>query len=686
MHDSDTRTRAFSLYEEGRAFNSRLVPDYYTLVDTNAEFFIGNQWLNLPETPETAGMPKPVFNIIKRITSVLVAQITSGGLSVNLEPLSYYTGGPGDSGNGGSGDGGFSATEFAQAEVNNLLEKFKLEYRMREALFDGARTGDYCAHFYWDPLARPYGGASGGYRGEIRMELVDGVNIMFGNPNTPEVEDQPYILLIGRDTVKNLRAEYLRSHPGDYEGARAIRPDSDWTGQTASSGKLELTNEDSAKCLYIYLYELTEDPPEGPEGTENAESPEGREGREGPQAGAPQPRVVVTKCTRGQTIFERAETGLSRYPIAWANWERQKNCYHGRALVTGVIPNQIFINTMYAMVMRHLQLEAFPKIVFNADLVPCWTNDIGSSIGVHGIQPGENVAQVASIIKPADMSGQILSSIDRVVELTQDCLGVTDVQLGTQQADNTSAIMVVQQNAEVPLDNIRAGLYEWMEDIVKILLDMMGTYYGRRPIVRSRSMQAISEDPVSGAPLLDPATGMLQTVVRERRVLEPFDFSQLKEVWLKVRVDVGSSTAYSEIAMTQTLDNLREAGLIDLVEYLERVPDKLIPMKQDLIDRQRQQNATAGGVTAGSALPDGSPASGQTPVTAGVAPDGQAEGKPSAGNGRKKKTVTKYLFDKALDTAKVTGTLSGSQQSIFAKLPTSVKSTLAKNAGNKLNR
>ena len=64
---------------------------------------------------------------------------------------------------------------------------------------------------------------------------------------------------------------------------------------------------------------------------------------------------------------------------------------------------------------------------------------------------------------------------------TKDCLGATDAQMGNVKPDNTSAIMVLQTNAEVPLENIRAGLHEWTEDIGKILLDMMGTYYGRRP-------------------------------------------------------------------------------------------------------------------------------------------------------------------------------------------------------------
>ena len=170
MRDNDT-TLAWKLYEAGRDYNERLVPSQYALVDTNTEFFSGNQWLNLPDTPAMRELPKPTFNIIKRIASLFIASLTSSAVALRFEPLAYY-------GLPEQQEGGDSA-DIANAEVGNLLEKFKFEYRVRDALYDGARSGDYCAHFWFDPTAMPYGGAFGQQRGEIRMELVDGVNVMF---------------------------------------------------------------------------------------------------------------------------------------------------------------------------------------------------------------------------------------------------------------------------------------------------------------------------------------------------------------------------------------------------------------------------------------------------------------------------------------------------------------------------
>ena len=89
---------------------------------------------------------------------------------------------------------------------------------------------------------------------------------------------------------------------------------------------------------------------------------------------------------------------------------------------------------------------------------------------------------------------------------------------------------------------------------------MMATYYGLRPMVRSR-----------------------KTENGEEPVIELCDFSRFRDLWFKLRVDVGASSYFSEIAMTQTLDNLRQNGTLDVIQYLERVPDKLIPRKAELI-------------------------------------------------------------------------------------------------------
>lgn len=615
---TNTKTQAWEYYENGRSYNNRLVPNQYRLVNTNIEFFAGNQWIHLPTTPAMRKLSRPTFNIIKRVASLFVASITSSAVTVHLEPLAYYDG-------ENLADKNTNVAVCANAEIKNLLEKFKMEYRTREALFDGAQTGDYCAHFYWNPDALPYGGAFSNARGEIEMELVDGINVMFGNPNTPDVESQPYILIVGRDTVENLKWEAERYHKvkdqmgkggegSDELEINSISPDYDTQWQAAIGGKTELMPEDdrTGKALYVYLYtkvtkekEIIDEETGLPvmEDEEDADGnpipltdKNGKEviGADGKPMYKQKPRkelvttVHVTKATRSVNIFEDVDTGLSRYPIAWGNWEKQKNQYHGRALVTGIIHNQIFINSMMAMVFRHLQLQAFPKTIYNADLISQWTNELGVAVGVSGMQPGQDLRSVAMNLQPADMSNQIMMAIDRALQYTRECLGATDAQMGRVRPDNTSALMVLQASSEVPLENTRAGLHEWYEDIAAILLDMMGTYYGERPLVRDREFEEPVPGP-DGAPQIDPMTGMMVTKKTSRRVMEEFDFSILKKLYLNISIDAGATTYYSEIAMVQTLDNLRRDGTLDIIAYLERIPEKLIPRKAELIEELKNR-------------------------------------------------------------------------------------------------
>ena len=631
----NNKTWAWDLYEAGVAYNRQLVPDQYNVVETNTEFFIGNQWLHLPMTPAQSQLPKPVFNILKRVASLFIASLTSTGVALRFEPLAYYDG-------SNQKDPDHDAAVFANAQVTSLLEKMKMPYRVRDALYDGAQTGDYCAHFWFDPDVQPFGGAFGGPRGEIQMELVDGINVMFGNPNDRRVQTQPYIIIVGRDTAEHLRWEAERYKKnkdvlGEGKGNRGdldseIQSDGENSLFTGVGGKTELISDAGhGKVLYVYLYsKVTKerdkvDPETGltvyeDELDENGEPVIVKEngepvvGDDGMPMRKRKPvkelvtSVHVTKATRDAIIYENVDTGLTNYPIAWGNWEKQKNQYHGRALVTGLIPNQIFINTMFATGMRHLQLMAFPKTVYNADLISGWSNEVGQAVGVHGLQPGQSISQVAYNLSPAEMSNQIFTLIDKVMQYTKECLGTTDTQMGNVKPDNTSALMVLQTNSEVPLENIRANLYEWIEDVGVILLDMMGTYYGKRPVVIDREF----EEPIEGpaGPQIDPMTGTMQTQTVVRKVVEEFDFSQLKHLYLNMSIDVGAATYFSEIAMTQTLDNLRQDGTLDVLQYLERLPDKLIPKKQELIDelRGRISKGAQANAAAGAALPQpGSP-------------------------------------------------------------------------------
>lgn len=515
------RTKDWELYEAGKRYNNSLTPNYYDTVNANLAFFNGDQWRNI--TAEN--MPKPVFNIIKRVIQFFVASLTSADTKIQFEPLLYTDDNPTPQMVQEA-----DAAEIANAMVDNLFEKFEMSFKIRDALFDAAITGDACAHFIFNKNRRPYGAAYTDVTGEIEMELVDGTNVYFGNANNPDVEKQPYIIISGRDMVENLKEEAKQYKSKEVE---QIESDRNYESQAGDAGEIEVETDEYGKAFYIIVYR--------------------RDKKTG--------RIKASKSVENAYIYKDIDTGLDLYPVAWLNWERQKNTYHGRAICTGLLPNQIFINRMFAMVMYHLMMTAFPKAVYNSAVIPEWTNEIAQAIGVT-LDPSQNIGNVATYLKPGEMSQQIIQCIELAMQYTKETMGISDAALGQIDPKNTSAIIAVQKSSIVPLQNPKANLYRWIENIGRILLDMMGTYYGVRPIVIQKN-------------------GIKQ--------LATFDFSVLKNMWFNIRADVGEASYWSEIAAVQTLDNLLSSGYLDIIDYLERIPGEYIPRKQELINKLEER-------------------------------------------------------------------------------------------------
>ena len=508
----------WALYEAGIAYNNALYgsdKNYYETIDANIAFANGDQWRNVVAD----GLPKPVFNIIKRVKQFKIASLKTDNIAISISPMEYRPQSMEVTMQQKVRD-----TDLANAEIRNILENINFDYLSRTLLGDGFDTGDWCLHWYFDNDEQPFKQSHPDVKGLIKAEIIDATNIMFGNPNTRKVEKQPYILVIGRDLVKNLRDEYKKYKKDG--GWRAIEPDDDTQHQMGDNGKVEVNAEGYGKAVYIIKYFK--------------------------QNG----RVYAHKFVNNTYIYENKDTGLDYYPIAFSNWEEVKGSYHGRAETTGIIPNQIAINKMFAMVIYHLMLTAFPTAVYDADRIEGWTNEIGAQIPVTNLN-GDSIKSIAGYLEPATMSSQIMNAIELAMQYTKETLGVGDASLGNVTMNNATAIIAIQKSAAVPLENVKASYYQFVEDCGRIMIDMMATYYGLRPVVIESDLG---------------------------RQVEMFDFSKLKGMWLHIKTDVGSASYFSEIASMQTLDNLLNNGMIEFVEYLKRIPDELIPQKQELIN------------------------------------------------------------------------------------------------------
>ncbi len=488
--------RIWKEYEAGVAFKQQL--NLYETVKVNEDFYVGRQW----EGVQSNGLPTPVFNYIKRIILYLVASTATDNLKMNAAPL--------------AGTGSDEALcKVVNGQFEALFERNKLGSLIRRFMRNAAVDGDACLYAWFDPDAET--GAE--HRGAIRTELLENTRVIFGNPNGQDVQSQPWLILSRRERLEDVRRE-MGERGGDPESVRADSDEANDRFDALSEGKV---------TTVLKLW---------------------RDGKTG--------TVWAAKCVQGAVIRAPWDTEQKRYPIVWLSWDRVPNCYHGQAAVTGLIPNQIFVNKMFAMTMISLMTTAYPKVVYDKTRIAKWDSGVGKAIAVNG----GDMASVARTIDPATISPQVSQFIELAISLTKEFMGATDAALGNVRPDNTSAIIALQKASQVPMELTRQDLFQCMEDLGLIWLDLMAVYYGQR---------------------------VIRNEFEGQQLRQVFDFELLHAAALSLKLDVGGSAYWSEIAQMNTLDNLLLQGKIGIVDYLERVPQGYISDQQALIERLKEK-------------------------------------------------------------------------------------------------
>ena len=126
------------------------------------------------------------------------------------------------------------------------------------------------------------------------------------------------------------------------------------------------------------------------------------------------------------------------------------------------------------MAMKHMTDTAFSKVIYDKSKIPEWSNEVGEAIAAVG---GGNISDAVSVVGTGEMQSGFTELIDSAVSLTKELMGATESALGTMEANNTSAILALQETSRVALDNIRRAYYRCIEQLADIWTDMMCAYY-----------------------------------------------------------------------------------------------------------------------------------------------------------------------------------------------------------------
>ena len=406
-------------------------------------------------------------------------------------------------------------------EIDRVIEKTKAKTKARKMLRNAAVDGDGCFFFYYDNDEE-----------DIAIELTDNTKVLFGNPHNDEVQTQDSIIVVQRLTLEKVK-RIAKEYGVKQDDIDSITPDHE-----KYYGEEEDFNDELVTVLTRFWKEKGE--------------------------------IHFAKCTKKVMLKEDTNTEYKLYPIAWMPWENVKSSYHGQGCITGLIPNQIFVNKLLAMSMLHHKTMAFPKIVYDMTKFPNgWDNAVGQAVGVVG---GVNDAVMQST-KPSDMSQQAINLVDKTIAYSKELMGASDAALGDIKPENTSAIIATQKASAAPLELQRQAYYQFWEDCVLVMLEIMRVNYGTRTVT----------------------VDVYNEFGEEERQLVEFDFDAKDYNEMKLMVDIGASAYWSEIAQAQTADSMLINGIFgeDPVMYLEAIPDHVIKNKNKLISKLRAQQKLA---------------------------------------------------------------------------------------------
>lgn len=470
-------------------------------VRRNEEMVNGDQWKGL----NAPNLEKPVINIFHPAVTYLISQIVSDDVGIQLTP--YIETEERD-----------EVCRILSTQLDRVAENTQETGKIRELVRDAAIDGDGALYYYFDPDA--------GTEGEIRSEILDNDRVIFANPFLSDTQKQKYLLLARRMPLDEVR-ELAKSYGLSEEETGALVPDEG----------MDFSDDESDEKFVTVLLRFWK---------ENG-------------------RVCFSESTRELLLRGPVKTGLRYYPLVWFPWEKVKNSVHGAASLTHYIPNQIYINKMWAMALTFSEKMAFPTRIYDAGKLPKGlSNKIGQAIGV----PGSPRESVFVDTPSGNMSEQVLTLVQRTVDYTKMSMGITETALGNIKPENTSAIIAVQEATAAPLELQRRGLHQAMEDAVLIKLDLIREFYGLRKI--------LGEAVLTGGEVF--------------RYETDYDFRNIDYDMFNIKVNVGATSYWSELLTVETLDSLFTKGIIgDAVTYLESLPEGFVPHRAELIQKLRER-------------------------------------------------------------------------------------------------
>ena len=478
----------------------------------------GDQWAAVTEN--TKNLPRPVFNITEMFIRSKRAAVTNQGLSLVYTPLEVFDD---EKTQARAEQGAKDFTDFAKIMWENLDQ----EELNNEFVDDAVTVGTGILHYYWNP--NKSGGNQLKWNGDLQGEVLDPLNVFFANPHRKKVQDQEWIIIQDRMTVKEAR-DLARREGIAEELVRLIGADNNESGEYTSETK-EVTENDKITVLLKYFK----------------------------KDGA----VYYSKSTSSLVIIddrlltpevEGSTYKMGLYPIALMSCIRRKKCIYGLGYAQDVIAINKAVNQLKAMQLLNAIQCGNPALVTRPNAIRQKITNQGGQIITDYSPNGDGIRYM----QPPNFSTIFSQLGNEMFELARTTTGVTDVSTGETLGANmaASAIIALQNQAKTPIKELQNRYFSAIKEVGDIWLEFFKAYYNL-----DRNM--IVEDEEGKA---------------ENRV---FNGSNYADIDYKLKVEVAVASDKETLAVS-LLDAMREREDINKEQYVELMPDDAMPFKADI--------------------------------------------------------------------------------------------------------
>lgn len=494
---------------------------FFDEVDKCNNFYNGDQWNGL----QIEGIEPIQYNFIKPIVNYKVNKITK-----NLRAINY-------------GADNVEGTEFRAVakEVCDLFnqraarvwEKDQLDSKCKKLVRQAAINSEGIMYTTYDEEDK-----------NPKNEILNKVDVFYGNENEPDIQLQPYILAKQRMSV--LEARQLAEYYGvSKKKQEEILGNDDTTDEAGTAAKDEVSG---MVTVLTRFYKSN--------GT-----------------------VHYDKSTRYVDICKNKNMGISLYPFSHMLWTDKEGSARGEGEVRTLIPNQIETNKNALRRLIAVKNTAYPQKVYDSTKIanPEAINAVGGLIEAKGNNV-EDVRKAFAITQPGAMSPDAEKIQVELISTTRELASASDTATGQVNPENASgrAILAVQQASEQPLDDQNVSLNTMLEDMARIWMDMWKTH----------NKKGLELENVQ----VDPRTG--QDVV----TIEKIEPSVLDKLRTSVKIDITPKGAFDKYAQEQSLENLAQAPqfmntswLKDYVSLLDTDYNMPKLKIEDLIKRREAQ-------------------------------------------------------------------------------------------------